>query len=297
MRYIDMHIHTTASDGSCTPEEVCQKVIEKGLAAFAITDHDTVDGIVPAIKYMQKIHMPHDNSAGDEISAPDLIPGIELSAMYRGREIHILGYYIDYTNPGFLDILDKIKNDRIKRNMAMCELFQREGIDMTMEKLAHGNPGSVITRAHFARVLLEDGVVKNKDQAFKKYLGEGCRCYIKKEEIPCEYAMEALNKYSKGAFLAHPMLYKYGYREITELIEYLIPLGLKGIEAYHPSNNGYGGRLREIAADHDLLVSGGSDFHGYIKPDIDIGSGRGSLRITESVYQNIKKSLCPDDIL
>ena len=158
---------------------------------------------------------------------------------------------------------------------------------MTMEKLAHGNPGSVITRAHFARVLLEEGIVKNKDQAFKKYLGEGCKCYIKKEEIPCEYAMKILKKYSKGAFLAHPMLYKYGYKEIEELIEYLIPLGLKGIEAYHSSNNGYdSGRLREIALHYDLLVSGGSDFHGYIKPDIDIGSGRGSLRVTEAVYQN-----------
>lgn len=282
MKYIDMHIHTTASDGSCTPEEVCQKVIEKDLAAFAITDHDTVDGILPALSYMK-------GATGTEHAdtLPDFIPGIELSAMYKGREIHILGYYVDYTNPEFLAILDNIKNDRIKRNTAMCELFQAQGIDMTMENLAHGNPGSVITRAHFARVLLEEGIVKNKDQAFKKYLGEGCKCYIKKEEIPCEYAMKILRKYSKGAFLAHPMLYKYGYREIEELIEYLIPLGLKGIEAYHSSNNGYdSGRLREIALHHDLLVSGGSDFHGYIKPDIDIGSGRGSLRVTEAVYQN-----------
>lgn len=277
MRFIDLHLHTTASDGSYSPAEVCQMAIQKKLSAIAITDHDTVDGIVEAMNYASEI---------------EIIPGIELSCKYNDREIHILGFYMDYTNPNLLSTLAAIKEARYKRNLEMCRLFQADGIDMTIEKLQAGNPETVITRAHFARVLLEEGICKTKDQAFKSYIGEKCKYYLPKPDISCEQAMDIINIYGKAAFLAHPLLYKLGYKQIDELIEYLKPLGLTGIEAYHSSNNSYeSGKLRTMAENHGLLISGGTDFHGVIKPDIQIGCGRGSMRITEAILDRIKAGI------
>lgn len=275
MRFIDLHLHTTASDGSCSPSEVCQLAIDKGLAAIAITDHDTVDGVAEAISY-----------ADNRIT---VIPGIEMSAVYHGVEIHILGFYMDYTNPELISRLAAIKQGRYDRNEEMCARFRADGIDMTMEKLQHGNPDTVVTRAHFARVLIAEGICKDMNQAFKKYLGKKCKYYIPTPDIPAADAVKLIKTYGKAAFIAHPLLYGFGYRQIEEMIEEMKPCGLTGLEVYHSSNNAYeSGRLREIARAHGLLISGGSDFHGAAKPDISVGSGRGGLRITEAVFHDIQ---------
>lgn len=275
MRFIDMHLHTTASDGSCTPSAVCQLAIDKGLAAIAITDHDTVDGVAEAISYVD-----------DRIT---VVPGIEISAVYHGVEIHILGFYMDYTNPELISRLASIKQDRYNRNEEMCARFRADGIDMTMEKLQHGNPDTVVTRAHFARVLIAQGICKDMNQAFKKYLGKKCKYYIPTPDMPAADAIKLIKTYGKAAFIAHPLLYGFGYRQIEEMIEELKPYGLTGLEVYHSSNNTYeSGKLREIARTHGLLISGGSDFHGAAKPDISVGSGRGGLRVTEAVFHDIQ---------
>lgn len=279
MRLIDLHLHTTASDGSSAPSQVCQMALDKNLAAIAITDHDTVDGVKEAINY----------GSGHDI---EVIPGIELSCVYNDTEIHVLGYYVDYDNPDLLNILNEIKQKRLERNIRMCQLFQKDGIDMTIEKLQAGNPDSVITRAHFARVLLEEGIVKTKDQAFKKYIGKNNKYYLPKHNLSVEEGMEILKKYSKGAFLAHPLLYKLGYKQLDEMLDYMKSLGLKGVEVYHSSNNSYeSGRLKVMAESKSLLISGGTDYHGVIKPDIQIGYGRGSMRITEEILSRIKREL------
>lgn len=275
MRFIDMHLHTTASDGSCTPSAVCQLAIDKGLAAIAITDHDTVDGVAEAISYVD-----------DRIT---VVPGIEMSAVYHGVEIHILGFYMDYTNHELISSLASIKQGRYNRNEEMCARFRADGIDITMEKLQHGNPNTVVTRAHFARVLIAQGICKDMNQAFKKYLGKKCKYYIPTPDMPAADAIKLIKTYGKAAFIAHPLLYGFGYRQIEEMIEELKPYGLTGLEVYHSSNNTYeSGKLREIARTHGLLISGGSDFHGAAKPDISVGSGRGGLRITEAVFHDIQ---------
>lgn len=275
MRFIDMHLHTTASDGSCTPSEVCQLAIDKGLAAIAITDHDTVDGVAEAISYVD-----------DRIT---VVPGIEMSAVYHGVEIHILGFYMDYTNHELISSLVSIKQGRYNRNEEMCARFRADGIDITMEKLQHGNPNTVVTRAHFARVLIAQGICKDMNQAFKKYLGKKCKYYIPTPDMPAADAIKLIKTYGKAAFIAHPLLYGFGYRQIEEMIEELKPYGLTGLEVYHSSNNTYeSGKLREIARTHGLLISGGSDFHGAAKPDISVGSGRGGLRVTEAVFHDIQ---------
>lgn len=277
MKLIDLHVHSNASDGSYTPSEVADLAIEAGLSAIALTDHDTIDGISEIMMY----------TSDKDI---EVVPGIELSCYYKNREIHILGFYVDYDNPELAGELDVLKQAREGRNLKMVELMQKDGLNVTMEKLLHGNPDSVITRAHFARVLVEEGICKDKEVAFRKYIGIGCKYYLPKPQITCEAAMNILTKYSKGAFLAHPLLYHLGYSQIEELLEYLKTLGLKGIEAYHSSNNAYeSDRLRSIAIKHGLLISGGSDFHGIIKPNISLGCGRGNMKIPRRLLDEIKR--------
>ncbi|MGN0435982.1 MAG: PHP domain-containing protein [Wujia sp.] len=277
MEIIDLHVHSNASDGSLTPTQVADEAIRTGLSAIALTDHDTVDGIPEIMEYTRDKELT-------------VIPGIELSCYYKSREIHILGFYVDYNNPDLKAELQILKRAREERNLKMVELMQADGLPVTMEKLLHGNPDSVITRAHFARVLVEEGVCRDKEVAFKKYIGIGCKYYLPKPQVTCETAMDILRKYSRGAFLAHPLLYHLGYHQIEELLVYLKGLGLKGIEAYHSSNNSYeSDKLRSLAIKHELLISGGSDFHGIVKPNIRLGVGRGGMRIPIKLLDEIKK--------
>lgn len=277
IKLIDLHVHSNASDGSFSPSEVADLAIEAGLSAIALTDHDTIDGIPEIMKYTE----------GKDL---EIVPGIELSCYYQKREIHILGFYMDYNNSELNQELSRLKEARENRNIKMVDLMQKDGIPVTMEKLLHGNPDSVITRAHFARVLVEEGICKDKNAAFRKYIGVGCKYYLAKPEVTCEQAMDIITKYGKAAFLAHPLIYHLGYTQIEELIDYLKPMGLKGIEAYHSSNNSYeSDKLRSIALKKELAISGGSDFHGAVKPDIMIGRGRGGMKIPMRLLDNIKE--------
>ncbi|MBP3620463.1 MAG: PHP domain-containing protein [Lachnospiraceae bacterium] len=277
MDLIDLHVHSNASDGSLTPREVADEAISMGLRAIALTDHDTIDGIKEILDYTSDKDL-------------EVIPGIELSCYYNNREIHILGFFVDYTNPDLQKELSFLKEAREGRNLKMIELMQKDGLNITMEKLLHGNPDSVITRAHFARVLVEEGICKDKEVAFRKYIGIGCKYYLPKPQVSCETAMNILTKYSKGAFLAHPLLYHFGYKQIEELLTYLKTLGLKGVEVYHSSNNMYeSDKLRSMALKLGLLTSGGSDFHGIIKPNIKMGIGRGGMKIPMRLLDNIKE--------
>ena len=279
MELIDLHVHSNASDGSLTPTEVADEAMRMGLSAIALTDHDTIDGIPEILEYTKDKPL-------------EVVPGIELSCYYNNREVHILGFYMDYTNPALNEELSELKMAREGRNLKMVELMQADGLPVTMEKLLHGNPDSVITRAHFARVLVEEGVCKDKEAAFKKYIGIGCKYYLPKPQVTCETAMKILTTYSKGAFLAHPLLYHLGYAQIEELLIYLKSLGLKGVEAYHSSNNAYeSDKLRSMAMKLGLGISGGSDFHGAVKPNIQMGKGRGGMKISMHILDEIKKSL------
>lgn len=279
MELIDLHVHSNASDGSLTPTEVADEAMRMGLSAIALTDHDTIDGIPEILEYTKDKPL-------------EVVPGIELSCYYNNREVHILGFYMDYANPSLNEELSELKMAREGRNLKMVELMQADGLPVTMEKLLHGNPDSVITRAHFARVLVEEGVCKDKEAAFKKYIGIGCKYYLPKPQVTCETAMKILTTYSKGAFLAHPLLYHLGYAQIEELLIYLKSLGLKGVEAYHSSNNAYeSDKLRSMAMKLGLGISGGSDFHGAVKPNIQMGKGRGGMKISMHILDEIKKSL------
>lgn len=277
MRYIDLHVHSNASDGTLTPSEVVHLALQKNLAAIALSDHDTVKGVPEAV-------------SAAEGTTLEVVPATELSCYYQNVEIHVLGLFVDYKNADFQSKLEELEQERMQRNLDMIALFQRDNISITLEELQAGNPRSVITRAHFARVLVEKGYCKDKNAAFDRYVGVGCPYYLPKPQITPELSLPLITKAGGIPILAHPMLYKLGCRQVEELIQYLIPLGLKGIEAYHSSNNiSQSDKLRSLALKYHLVVSGGSDFHGANKPDIELGTGRGGLRITESILDAIKQ--------
>lgn len=277
MNFVDLHTHSTASDGTLKPEEVVSRASLLGLKAIALTDHDTVDGIARAKK-----------AAAD--SCLELIPGMELSCIYQGTEIHILGFFADEGSPKLREGLDNFLSIRRRRNDAMLRRFQEDGFDITMEDLQHGSPDTVVTRAHFARVLTEKGYASSPAKAFEKYLQyEGPYC-TRKETVTPMQVMELMTSCHIWPCLAHPMQYRLGYEEVEKLALYLRNLGLRGLEVYHSSHHQpQSARLQVMAKKLGLLPSGGSDFHGSNKPDIELGKGRGGLRVSYALLKDIKE--------
>lgn len=278
MNYIDLHVHSSASDGSLTPEEVVELAKREGLTSFALTDHDTVEGVERALDHAKKI------------KDIEVIPGTELSCYYNDREIHIVGLFINHKDETFLNELQKLEQAREARNEKMVQNFVDAGIPITLEELKHGNPNSVITRAHFARVLIEKGICKDKNEVFDKYLGIGCPFYLPKPKVTPEHVIRLINQAGGIAILAHPYSYKLSKTEIEDMLDDLIPAGLSGMECYYSTyDDGQMQELRNIAHAKNLLISGGSDFHGTVKPDISIGTGHGNLRIPDKLLTAIRK--------
>lgn len=277
MNFVDLHVHSNASDGTLSPSEVVSLAVEKKLTAIALTDHDTIDGLKEAQEAAFGLPL-------------EIIPGIELSCVYLGEEIHILGLYVDPSDPCFSSEIKELKNIRDKRNVEIIRRFREADILISMEEVMAGNPDTVVTRAHFARVLYEKGYVKSMDQAFKKYLNYGGPYCPRKEKITPEHAMKILTGCNAFPVLAHPCQYHLGDKKTDELVCYLKDLGLLGLEVYHSSNNQYeSSKLRKLARKYDLFPTGGSDFHGSNKPDIELGTGRGGLRISSLLLDDIKQ--------
>lgn len=277
MELIDLHVHSNASDGTLAPADVVALAAKKGLKAIALTDHDTIAGIGDAKKAAENFPV-------------EVIPGIELSCVYHGEEIHILGLFVNPEDECFVSGIDNLRKIREQRNEEMIRRFNEAGLSMTLSEVRGANPDTVITRAHFARALREKGYVKNTEEAFKKYLTYGCPYCPKKEQITPEYAMELLLSSNASPVLAHPYLYHLGDAKTEELVSFLKGLGLQGLEVYHSSNNQHeSGKLKKLAKKYGLFPTGGSDFHGSNKPDIDLGSGRGGLRISALLLDDIKR--------
>lgn len=274
---IDLHTHSTESDGTLTPEELMQLAADTGLSAIALTDHDTVGGLSKAEPVAKQLGI-------------ELIPGIELSTDYNGTEVHMLGFYIDNTNPAFLAKLQEFIDSRDVRNEKMAFLLQKEGFDITLEQLYQEYPESVITRAHFARYLVEHGFVKDRDTVFRKYLGDNCRCYVPREKITPFEAIDLIRLGGGLSFFAHPVLCHMNHDRLRFFVKDLKEAGLTGMEAIYSMNTpGDERNMKKLAEEFGLLISGGSDFHGENKPYIHLGTGRGNLRIPESILEEIKR--------
>ena len=277
MGFIDLHVHSNASDGTFSPSQVVELAKNAGLDAFALTDHDTTAGVPEALEKGRDLNI-------------EVIPGIEVSSSFDGTEIHILGLFVNSDDPVLAAMLEKMRISRDRRNEKMLENLAADGISFTKEEICGDNPDTIITRAHIAHALVAKGICSGMDQAFKKYLQYGGRYCPQKEHLSPEEVVKTL--ISNGAFvaLAHPFQYKFGDKKTEELIAHMADLGMKGLEVYHSSNNKLESmKLQEMAVRHHLLPTGGSDFHGGNKPDISIGTGRGGLRVSSLLLEDIKR--------
>ena len=277
MSYIDLHIHSTASDGTDTPTQIVQKAAKLGLAAIAVTDHDSVSGVAEAVQ------------AGKEYSV-EVVPGIEVSSDYRDENVHILGYFIDIDAPAMRPVLDWVKVERMDRNVKLVEMFQRDGFDISMEALLREYPGSVLGRPHFCEYLMHKGYISTVKEGFDKYLGEGKPYYLPKRRISIATAVETIVGAGGVPVLAHPFMYHYSKPEIIELIETVKDLGIRAVEAYYSEfSDEQTEWLLRAAEKYGLGISGGSDYHGPRKPHIAIGTGCNNLAIPYSVLENLRK--------
>lgn len=290
MNIVDLHVHSTKSDGTLTPTELVNYAIKKGLSAFALTDHDTTEGIDEAIEAADK-HNQAIASGTIQGLPLEVIPGIEFSTEYMGKDIHILGLYINYHSPAFKEKIQEFVDSRILRNQKMCASLASDGIDITYEKLLEENPDAVITRSHYAKYLLTHGYTTSMKEAFERYIGDHCKHFIPREKITPMQAVDLINEVGGLAFLAHPTLYHMSDRILEGLIKELKEAGLAGIEAvYSTYTQGEEIQMRKFASKYNLLISGGSDFHGTVKPKLDLAVGYGKLFIPESILDTIKEA-------
>lgn len=282
MKYIDLHVHSNISDGTFTPTEVVNEAVRSGLSAIALTDHDTVLGLQEA-RQAAATHA----SNGYEI---EIIPGVEISSAYNGKDIHILGLYIDDANETLIRTLEDAVKEREERNIKMIHNLNNAGIPITLEALRESEPDAVITRAHFAKYLTENGFTKTRNEAFDKYLGTNGPYYVPRQFITPEDAIALIIQAGGIPILAHPLLYHLSSDELSDLVKKLKSFGLAGIEAIYTSNTGCDeSDMRRLARLNNLLISGGSDFHGANKPDISIGEGRGNLKIPYELLDKMRE--------
>ena len=204
MRQVDLHVHSTRSDGTYSPTELVDYAMEKGLAAFALTDHDTVSGLDEAISYAAQLR------SNGSIDVPEVIPGIEFSTEYqdspssRGQDVHIVGLYINHHAPAFAAQLQEFIDSRTTRNLKMCRLLQEAGIDITYEALLEAFPDAVITRAHYAKYMLIHGYVGSIREAFDRYVGDRCSCYVPREKVTPSQAVKLILEADVIPFLLTP---------------------------------------------------------------------------------------------
>lgn len=273
--YIDLHVHSNCSDGTFSPSQLVEYALEKGLKAIALTDHDTTEGIEEARAAAQNTYL-------------QVIPGIELSTAFLGRDIHILGLNIDPENTYFQEKIKAFQQEREKRNRTMISRMQKEGLRITWQDMADNFPDSIWTRAHFARFLADTGQVHTLAEAFNRFLGDHAPCFVPRNKVTPFEAVKMIHQGKGKAVLAHPLLYHLTEEQLEELVQSLVQSGLDGIEAIYSTNTGLDEvRMRQLAKKYGIFITGGSDFHGSNKPSIDLGKDRGNLKIPAYLLDNL----------
>jgi predicted metal-dependent phosphoesterase TrpH len=282
---IDLHIHSTASDGTLSPSEILTLAQDLNIAAISITDHDTLDGskdalsfgIPPSVKFL----------TGVEISS-EPPPSFSCAGSF-----HILGYAVDVDHPDLNHTLSMLRDSRKRRNPQILELLSRLGIEISLEEVRNSAGDSQLGRPHIARFMVEKGYVPSIDAAFDEYLGNGKPAYVDRFRFECEKTIKAILNAGGIPVLAHPLL--LGIREndiLEDLIAVLTEMGLGGIEVYYPEHTknliAYYSRL---ASHFNLLITGGTDFHGDIKPEIKMGVGKGDFFVPYELYEKLISSL------
>ena len=266
-KVIDLHLHTTASDGSLSPSELVKMAVERGMEAISITDHDTIDGLAEGRKKAEELGIKFIN-------------GMELSSEWDGREVHILGYFFDTESEMLKKELAKMKEARDNRNVKILEKLRRYKMDISHDELKEEAGGDIVSRAHIANLILKKGYVYSKGEIFKRYLGIGGLAYVPKGDLTPERAVEIIIEAGGIASLAHPKYISEDEMKLTKIINTLKDAGLKAMEVYYSNFT-----LKEvikykrIALKNGLLLTGGSDYHGGNKGNIEIGDGAVPLEV------------------
>jgi predicted metal-dependent phosphoesterase TrpH len=277
IKLIDLHTHSTASDGSMEPGELVKYAKSRGLAAIALTDHDTMEGIKEAYEEGLRIDF-------------EVVPGLEISVDFE-PEMHILGYF---SGDSYLDIEDTLiylRKSREERNPKIIKKLNDMGFDINMEEVSKVAVRGVVGRAHIAKVLADKGYVGSVGEAFDKFLSSGRPAFVKRDKFTPEQGINEITRAGGIPVLAHPIYLDRSYAELDSLFYELKIIGLKGIEAYYVDNTPQDtANMVKLAHKHGLLISGGSDFHGSFKSDIEIGVGYGNLNIPYDLLEKLKKA-------
>ena len=277
-RIVDFHTHSTCSDGTLTPKELVNHAKKSGLSAFALTDHDSVDGIKEAKEEAERIGI-------------EFIPGIEFSAA-ENTETHIIGLFINPENETLLKTIEKLKGSRKRRMEEICFKLRNLGMDITHDEALEIAGGNFVGRAHIAKLMVEKGYCETIKECFEKYIGLGKPAYAEKNELSAVEAVKAIRAAGGLAFLAHLNQTGYSLEQLEELLLKLKSAGLNGIEGYYPEYTAEQiSDYRALAEKLSLCFSGGSDYHAAMKPHIQIGVGTGDLSIPYFVLQNMKNIL------
>ena len=279
MNYIDLHLHSTYSDGTLTPLLLVQEAKKMGLRAISITDHDTTEGVEETIS--------HGNAYGVEI-----LPGVELSAHIDTLSVHILGYGLKYNDPALLARLASIQEARDTRNQKIITRLNDLDIKITKEDLDKFSKTGQTGRPHFAQFLIEKKVVYSFDDAFNIYLGQNGLAYVPRKILLAADAIRYINEAGGLSVLAHPATIDYTMSSIPGLVETLKKLGLAGIEVYYPTHSKTVRKtLLEISRKYDLIATGGSDFHGHRNTGNTLGRTGKNQRLPYEVLEIIKNRL------
>lgn len=284
MKKIDLHVHSVFSDGSETTETLVRLAVEANLSAFALTDHDTTDG------YKSLYEAASKHNAGLPLEEQlEVLPGVEISAAYKDKDIHILGLLVDPENTEFNSLLKSAEKERIARNIKMINNLKEAGLDISYDDIVALSPDSIITRAHFGKYLVDKKIVNDYPAAFEKYLGDDTPYYVARNFTSPKDAIEGIIKAGGIPVLAHPIIYRLPVPELESLVDNLISYGLRGIETIYSSHSKQDENyVRGLAKRKGLIITGGSDFHGKPKPAISIGVGRGNLNIPYEVLEELR---------
>ena len=274
-KYIDLHTHTVCSDGSMTPAELVRHAKQSGLAAVAVSDHDTADGVKEAME------------TGREVGI-EVVPAIELSAI-SDTETHILGYFIDPDSEALVSAVDNIRAIRTQRIGETCEMLEKYNIHVTLDEVKAKAGGGILCRAHIAKLMTEKGYSTSPKAAFNEWLNVGCPCYSESQALTDTEAVELIRKAGGDAYLAHLHLTKKSGDDLDAFVKHLVEAGLTGIEGYYTDYTPeMAETYRNLAKKYNLKISGGTDFHGSFKPHISIGRGLGEMQIPYSVLEDMK---------
>lgn len=279
MSHVDLHCHSTASDGTLSPTDVVQLAVDSGLSALALTDHDTVGGIAEA-------------AAAANARGIDFLPGIEISCDWKQGTMHILGYGIDPTSPVMTELTARLIEGRDHRNPRIVAKLQELGVAITMAEVEQESGGGVIGRPHIAAILVRKGYVSSIKQAFNEYLAPGGKAYFDKERLSSKQALTMIRESGGLPVLAHPVQLRCeNDAQLDTVVKNLVDQGLAGIEIFHSDHDApWVAKSQALAEKYRLLTTGGSDFHGSNKKDIRLGNAGGN-QVPRAFYEALVERL------